>query len=75
MASRLVNNAKTAVLLGGLMGLCLLVGYALGGRQGLFVGLLFGGVGNIVSFFFSDKIAMAAMGGRELRARGFSLAV
>lgn len=71
MASRLVNNAKTAVLLGGLMGLCLLVGYALGGRQGLFVGLLFGGVGNIVSFFFSDKIAMAAMGGRELRRADF----
>lgn len=67
MASRFLNNTKTAMLLGGLMGLCLLVGYALGGRQGLFVGLLFGGVGNIVSFFFSDKIAMTAMGGREMR--------
>ncbi|MCA9244659.1 MAG: M48 family metalloprotease, partial [Phycisphaerales bacterium] len=67
MASRLINNTKTAVLLGGLMGLCLLVGYVAGGRQGLLFGLLFGGMGNIISFFFSDKIAMAAMGGRELQ--------
>jgi heat shock protein HtpX len=50
------------------MGLCIAVGYFLtGGRpQGLVIGFLFGAVGNLVAFFFSDRIALAAMGGREV---------
>lgn len=63
---RWLNNAKTALLLGSLMGLCMAVGYFVGGSQGLLIGLLFGGLGNVISFFFSDKIALAAMGGQEV---------
>lgn len=63
---RFVNNAKTAMLLAFLMGLCMAVGYFVAGPQGVMFGLLFGGLGNIVAFFFSDKLAMAAMGGREV---------
>jgi len=59
------NNIKTAVLLGGLMGLCLLVGSRFG-QQGLIAGLAFGGLANIIAWFFSDKIAIASMQGHEV---------
>lgn len=60
-----INNAKTAILLGALMGLFVAVGGMMG--QGyLWVGLIFGGLVNLVAFFFSDKIAIAAMRGRQL---------
>ncbi len=63
---RWMNNVKTALLLGSLMGLCMAIGYFVGGPRGLTFGLLFGGVGNVVAYFLSDKIALAAMGAREL---------
>jgi heat shock protein HtpX len=58
---RIWNNLKTALLLGGLMGLCMAIGVLAGGRQGLVIGFLFGGVGNLIAFFYSDKIALASM--------------
>jgi heat shock protein HtpX len=61
-----VNHAKTATLLAALMGLCMVVGYFAGGPQGLVFGFLFGGVGNLIAFFYSDKLAMASMGGQEV---------
>ena len=64
--TRLVNNTKTAVLLGGLFGLILLAGQLIGGTQGLIFAFLLGGAGNLVAFFFSDKIALKAMRGQEL---------
>jgi heat shock protein HtpX len=65
---RWLNNVKTAILLGALMGLCIAIGYfATGGRpEGVVVGFLFGLLGNGVAFFFSDKIALAAMGAQEV---------
>jgi heat shock protein HtpX len=65
---RVWNNVKTALLLGGLMGICLGVG-GMWGQQGLLIGLILGGAMNLVAFFFSDKIAIAAMRGREVDAR------
>ena len=65
-AMRWVNNVKTAVLLGSMMALCMLVGHWLLGPRGVFFGLLFGGLGNVIAYFYSDRIALAAMGGREL---------
>jgi heat shock protein HtpX len=61
-----VNNLKTGILLSGLMALCLGIGYLIGGGPGLIYGFLFGGLGNIIAFFFSDKIAVTAMGGQEI---------
>lgn len=63
---RLLNNIKTAFLLGTLTALCMLVGHYIAGPQGVLIGLLFGGLSNLIAFFFSDKIALAAMRGREL---------
>jgi len=55
------NNFKTTVLMAGLMGLCMLVAYALGGHQFMVYGLVIGGVMNLIAFFFSDKIALMTM--------------
>lgn len=63
--TRLWNNTKTALLLGGLMALFLLVG-AFWGKVGLTIALVLGGAVNLIAWFFSDKIAIAAMRGREL---------
>lgn len=61
-----VNHAKTAFLLGALLGLCMLVGHLVGGAGGMLIGLVLGGLGNLVAFFFSDKIALAAMQARQV---------
>jgi len=53
------NTLKTALLLGLLSGLFLLIGEWLGGRQGLYYALVFAGVMNFASYFFSEKIALA----------------
>jgi heat shock protein HtpX len=63
---RFMNNAKTALLMGAMMGLFLLAG-SYYGQQGMIFALVFGGLMNFVAWFFSDKIALAAMRGREIR--------
>lgn len=62
---RWVNNVKTAMLLAGLIGLCMAIG-SIWGSEGILIGLIFGAFGNIIAFFFSDKIAMASMGAQEV---------
>jgi heat shock protein HtpX len=54
-----MNTLKTAMLLGLLSAVLLVGGEAIAGRQGLFIGLGIAGVMNFVSYFFSDKIALA----------------
>jgi heat shock protein HtpX len=63
---RFANNLKTTLLLASLMGLCMLIGYLFLGPHGMLIGLLFGGLGNLIAFFYSDKIALMSMGGREV---------
>lgn len=63
--TRFVNNVKTAVLLGSMFGLILLIG-AQWGQQGLLMALIFGGLTNWIAYFFSDKIALAAMQGQQV---------
>jgi len=61
-----LNNVKTAFLLGALFGLILIAGWLLGSTTGLVIAFVFGGLGNVVMFFYSDKIAVKAMGGQEV---------
>jgi heat shock protein HtpX len=63
------NGTKTAVLMAGLMGLCLALGYVLGhGKpQFMLIALIMGGVMNFVAFFFSDKIALMTMRAQEIK--------
>jgi len=53
------NTLKTALLLGLLSALLLFGGEALGGRQGLYMGLGLAVLMNFSSYFFSDKIALS----------------
>ena len=53
------NTLKTVLLLGLLSGLLLVGGEAIAGRNGLYWGLALAGLMNFVSYFFSDKIALA----------------
>ena len=54
-----LNTLKTAMLLGLLSAILLVGGQALGGRQGLYMGLGIAVVMNFGSYFFSDKIALS----------------
>lgn len=53
-----MNGIKTALLLGLLSSVLLMGGSALGGKSGLYMGLIMAIVMNIGSYFFSDKIAL-----------------
>jgi heat shock protein HtpX len=64
--SGLWNNMKTTILMGALMGLCLGIGYLIGGQIGLIYAFIFGGAFNLIAFFFSDKIALATMRAQEI---------
>ena len=62
------NTLKTAMLLGVLSALLLLLGEALGGAQGLVLGFVFAALTNFVSYWFSDKIVLKMYGAREADA-------
>jgi heat shock protein HtpX len=53
------NTFKTAFLLTALTLLLLFIGRALGGQNGMLIALIIAAVMNFVSYFFSDKIALA----------------
>ena len=60
------NTVKTVLLLGLLSAVCLLTGEALGGVNGLYIGLAFAALMNFGSYFFSDKIALATSGAQPI---------
>src|SRR6202142_2111910 len=53
------NIFKTTLLLTVMTLLLMLAGRALGGENGMFLALIFAGIMNFVSYFFSDKIPLA----------------
>lgn len=55
----MANRAKTVLLLGLMTGLIMLVGGAAGGRMGITIALIFAGVMNFFSYWFSDRIVLA----------------
>ncbi len=63
--TRFVNNTKTAVFLGALFGLILLIGSRFG-PFGLTMAFIFGGSMTVIAFFFSDKIALKSMQAKEV---------
>ena len=54
----MANGLKTALLLGALSGMLLLIGDYLGGQQGLMMAFVFAAVLNFGSYWFSDKIVL-----------------
>src|SRR4051812_9958101 len=59
------NTLKTAMLLGVMSALLLLIGEALGGAQGLLLGFMFAAATNFASYWFSDKIVLRMYSARE----------
>ena len=60
------NAFKTTALLALLTGLLLAIGQYLGGPQGLMFAFVFAAAMNLGSYWFSDRIVLAAYGAREL---------
>src|SRR5882672_8928260 len=60
------NTVKTTLLLGLMTGLLLVIGDLVGGRNGLVIAFVIAGVMNFVSYFFSDKIALAMYGAKPV---------
>jgi heat shock protein HtpX len=62
----MTNTVKTALLLGTLSALLLLIGEALGGAGGMVVGLFFAVATNVASYWFSDKIVLRMYNAQEV---------
>jgi heat shock protein HtpX len=60
------NGLKTALLLGLLSGLLLVIGQLLGGANGMAIGLVFAVVMNFGSYWFSDKIVLRMYRAQEV---------
>jgi heat shock protein HtpX len=65
----MMNNLKTAVLLAGLGGLCMAVGYLLGGLGGMTIGLLIGLVMCGGSYWGSEKLALRSANAVQVSAQ------
>lgn len=66
MGHRSFNGLKTAALLGLLTSLILFIGYWLGGGAGLVIAVVLAVGMNGFTYFYSDKLALRAMGARPL---------
>jgi heat shock protein HtpX len=64
-----MNTLKTALLLGALTGLLMLIGGYFGGRQGVVIAFVFATVMNFVSYWFSDKIVLKMYAANEVTER------
>ena len=63
-----MNGIKTALLLGLMTGLILVIGGVLGGRNGMLIALVLAGVMNFFSYWFSDKIVLAMYGAKPVQS-------
>jgi len=57
---------RITLLLGALTGIIMAIGHLLGGSQGLMIAFVFAIITNFVSYWFSDKIVLAAYGARQV---------
>src|SRR6478752_8111814 len=60
------NTVKTALLLGTMSVLLLLIGEALGGAGGMVIGFFFAAATNFASYWFSDKIVLRMYNAQEV---------
>jgi len=60
------NTLKTALLLGALTGLLMLIGGLIGGRGGVFIAFIFAMILNFGSYWFSDKIVLKMYKAQEV---------
>ncbi|WP_028951131.1 zinc metalloprotease HtpX [Sulfurihydrogenibium subterraneum] len=62
----MVNQLKTVLLLGVLTGMFLAIGHLVAGKQGMIVAFVVALIMNFFAYFFSDKMALAMYGAREI---------
>jgi heat shock protein HtpX len=62
----MANTVKTALLLGVLSALLMVIGEALGGGPGLVAGFMFAVVTNFASYWFSDKVVLRMYNAQEV---------
>lgn len=62
----MANQLKTVLLLGVLTGLFLAIGHLVAGKQGMIIAFIVALIMNFFSYFFSDKVALAMYGAREI---------
>jgi heat shock protein HtpX len=62
----MANGLKTALLLGLLSGMLLVIGEMAGGSQGLVMAFFFAAIMNIGSYWFSDKIVLSMYRARQV---------
>ena len=62
----MTSQIKTLLLMAGLSAVLIVMGSALGGRQGILIALVFAVIMNIGSFWFSDKIVLSMYRAQEL---------
>ena len=60
------NTAKTALFLGVLSALLLVVGQAVAGQQGLIIAFIFAALFNLGSYWFSDRMVLAMYRAKEV---------
>jgi heat shock protein HtpX len=66
------NTVKTALLLGTMSALLMMIGQALGGAGGMLIGFVFAAATNFASYWFSDKIVLLMYNAQEV-GRGHRL--
>ena len=59
-----MNTVKTFLLMAGMTALLMLIGELVGGQSGMMIALVFAGVMNIGSWWFSDRIVLAMYSAR-----------
>ena len=62
----MTSQLKTLLLMAGLSAVLIVMGSALGGRQGIVIALVLAVIMNIGSFWFSDKIVLSMYRAQEL---------
>lgn len=61
-----MNTAKTALLLAGLTGLFMAIGYLLGGQAGMLLALVIAGATNFFAYWNSDRMLLGMYGAQEV---------
>ncbi len=62
----MINLLKTGLLLTGLTLLMVFIGNLIGGQSGIIIALLFAGLMNLGSYWFSDKLVLAMTGAKPI---------
>ena len=65
----MIQGLKTTLLMAGLTGLFMLVGYLLGGQSGMLIALGFAAISNVGMYWLSDSIVLKMQGAKPLGNR------